>query len=116
MTPDARAFAADWAAGWNSHDLDRILSHYREDVVFTSRKAEALVGRGRLEGRDALRDYWSQALEAQPDLAFEVLDVFEGFDTLVITYRNHKGRLAAETLQFDSDGRVLAASACHREG
>lgn len=116
MTRDLRDFAQEWAAGWNSHDLDRILSHYRDDIVFSSRKAEAMVGAGRVTGKAALRDYWARALAAQPDLAFEVVDVFSGYETLVITYRNHKGHLAAETLQFAEDGLVSRASACHREG
>ncbi|MGH3529462.1 MAG: nuclear transport factor 2 family protein, partial [Pseudonocardiaceae bacterium] len=33
---DAAAFADDWVEAWNSHDLDRILSHFTDDVVFTS--------------------------------------------------------------------------------
>ena len=30
----ARAFAANWIAAWNAHDLERILEHYTEDVSF----------------------------------------------------------------------------------
>jgi hypothetical protein len=43
---DARAFAAEWIAAWNSHDLDRILSHYAGDIVFLSPFAQQLVGNG----------------------------------------------------------------------
>ena len=107
--------ARDWEAGWNSHDLDRIMAHYHPDIVFRSAKAAALVGQGELRGHGPLRAYWSRALERQPDLAFEVVDVFEGHSMLVITYRNHKGVLAAETLRFDGDGLVIEASACHRK-
>ena len=32
----ALRFAEEWAAAWNSHDLDRILTHYADDVVFSS--------------------------------------------------------------------------------
>jgi hypothetical protein len=34
---------------------------------------------------------------------------------IVITYANHKGIVAAETLLFGADGLVQEASACHRE-
>ncbi len=38
MTPthtlDPWQFAQDWQDGWNSHDLDRIMAHYHEEVVF----------------------------------------------------------------------------------
>ncbi len=112
---DAQAFAKDWEAGWNSHDLDRILAHYSEDILFRSRKAAALVGSPVVEGRAALRAYWTEALRLQPDLRFSVRDVFAGADMVVITYENHRGVLAAETLEFGAGGLVHRASACHRE-
>ena len=33
---DLHAFAEEWITAWNTHDLDRILSHYAEDIVFRS--------------------------------------------------------------------------------
>ncbi len=33
---DYDAFAIEWEAAWNAHDLNRILAHYAEDVVFRS--------------------------------------------------------------------------------
>ena len=106
-------FAEEWEAAWNAHDLDRILSHYASGIVFRSAKALKTVGRGKVEGRNALRMYWSSALERQPDLRFTVLDVFEGFDTMVLVYLNHAGRRAAETVRFDGAGQIVEASACH---
>lgn len=111
---DAYAFARDWQDAWNSHDLDRILAHYSPEITFRSRKALALVGDGEVRGLEALRAYWAAALSKQPDLHFTVQDVFEGHDGLVITYMNHRGVLAAETLHFGADGLVDVASACHR--
>jgi hypothetical protein len=32
----AEMFAAEWIAAWNSHDLDRVLSHYSETFEFSS--------------------------------------------------------------------------------
>ncbi|MEM7523135.1 MAG: nuclear transport factor 2 family protein [Pseudomonadota bacterium] len=111
---DASAFAREWEAGWKSHDLDRVMAHYRDDVVFRSRKAIPLTGSGEVVGAKALRAYWAAALARQPDLRFTVVDVFGGFDMLVITYRNHRNVFAAETLYFDGNGRVYQAAACHR--
>lgn len=114
MPIDAKAFAREWERNWNSRDLDAIMSHYRDDVVFRSRKAVPIVGAGEVRGKAALRAYWASALERQPDLKFAVQDVFEGHEMLVISYRNQHGVLAAETLYFDSDGLVFQAAACHR--
>ncbi|PZX18392.1 SnoaL-like protein [Palleronia aestuarii] len=110
---DAKAFAAEWEAGWNSHDLDRILEHYGDDIVFRSRKAEALTGDGEVRGKVALAAYRSAALARQPNLAFRIEDLFVGAGVLTIVYRNHDGVRAAETLWSDADGRVRQAAACH---
>lgn len=111
---DFDAFAVEWEAAWNAHDLDRILAHYSEDVVFRSQKAMRQVGHGEIRGKDALRSYWTRALDAQPDLSFIVIDVFRGHAMMVITYRNQRDVLAAETLRFGAGGLVVDASACHR--
>ena len=116
MTPDPARFADDWAAGWNAHDLDRIMAHYADDIVFRSRKAAALVGSGTVRGKSALRAYWAAALARQPDLHFSVECVYSGHEVIVIAYRNHKGVRAAETLCFGPDGLVTDASAAHAEG
>ena len=98
MSVDYDAFALGWEAAWNSHDLDRILSHYSNGICFRSRKAVALVGAGELLGTDALRAYWRHALEEQQDLDFKVQHIFKAHQMMVITYLNHRGVRAAETL------------------
>jgi len=114
MTIDeARAFAAEWIAAWNSHDLDRILSHYAGDIVFLSPFAQQLVGNGRVSGLPALRAYWAKGLAAQLDLKFEFIDVRVGHDCLTILYRNHRGQQAAETCEFGADGKVIRSFACY---
>lgn len=112
---DARAFAEDWIAAWNAHDLDRILSHYATEVAFLSPLAQKRVGNGRVEGLAALRSYWSGALAAQPGLKFELLDVLTGHACLTALYRNHRGQSAAETFEFRSDGKVVRSFACYSD-
>lgn len=56
----------------------------------------------------------AEALARQPGLRFTVQDVFEGHEMLVISYLNHHGVPAAETLWSAHDGKVLQAAACHR--
>jgi ketosteroid isomerase-like protein len=36
MIPDPKEFAEEWIASWKSHDLDRILAHYADDVEVTT--------------------------------------------------------------------------------
>lgn len=52
-------------------------------------------------GKAALREYWCAAMEAVPDLHFDIVGVYRGVSTLVIHYRNQKGGLVNEVLEFD---------------
>ena len=40
----AEDFAREWIAAWNSHDLNRICSHYAADIEFTSPFVSSLTG------------------------------------------------------------------------
>ncbi|PZS36694.1 MAG: DUF4440 domain-containing protein [Pseudonocardiales bacterium] len=100
---EAHNFAGSWVQGWNAHDLDHVLSHFADDVVFTSPVAAQLLdaGDGVIRGKTALRAYWAEGLRRIPDLRFEVVDVYVGVHTLVINYRNQKMALVNEVLIFD---------------
>ena len=41
----AQTFAREWVKAWNDHDLEEILSHYAEDVVFHSPRIWMVTGR-----------------------------------------------------------------------
>src|SRR6266568_3114306 len=84
----AAEFVKEWEAAWNSHDLDRVLSHYSEDVVFQSPYVVQRLGEpsGEVRGKEALRAYWSSGLQAQPTLHFTLEDMRLSVDTLVINY------------------------------
>jgi ketosteroid isomerase-like protein len=98
----AQRFAEEWAAAWNSHDLERILAHYTDDVVFASPMIVQLLDdpSGEVRGKDALRAYWAKGLERLPDLHFTVEDVRASVDALVINYRNQRGQGVTEVLTF----------------
>ncbi len=99
----AKEFVDHWLRDWNAHDLEALLSHYRDDVVFTSPVAAQLLdgSDGIISGKDALRAYWSEGLQRIPDLHFELVGYYVGVATLVINYRNQRGGLVAEVLTFD---------------
>lgn len=109
----AEVFAAHWISAWNSHDIEAILSHYSDDVVFLSPVAAQRTGNGRVIGREALRSYWSAGLAAQPELQFEVDKVLIGLQTVTVLYRNHRHQSVAETFEFSEAGKVVRAYACY---
>jgi ketosteroid isomerase-like protein len=102
-TPEPQQFADDWVQAWNSHDVEAVLAHFHDDVVFSSPIAARVLpdSLGVVRGKDALRHYWTTALELLPDLHFDVIGVYRGESTLVINYRNHRGELVNEVLTFD---------------
>jgi ketosteroid isomerase-like protein len=96
-------FAEEWAAAWNRGDVEAVLAHFHDDVVFTSPVAAELVpdSGGVVHGKAALREYWRAALKLMPDLHFDIVGVYRGESVLVINYRNQRGALVNEVLEFD---------------
>ena len=109
-------FAEDWIDAWNSHDLERILSHYTADFEMSSPVIAQLMNEasGTLRGKDAIRAYWGKALTQHPELHFELVNVFAGAASAIITYRGHRG-LSAEAFCFNADGKVYRAAAHYRQ-
>ena len=102
-TPEPDGFAHEWAAAWNRRDVDAVLAHFHDDVVFTSPVAAEIVpdSAGVVQGKAALREYWCAALAVVPDLHFDIVGVYLGASVLVINYRNQHGGLVNEVLEFD---------------
>jgi predicted ester cyclase len=105
----AQEFARDWVEAWNSHNIDRILTHYDDDVVLVSPVAlNLLKNDGSVRGKDALRAYFLRGLEAYPDLRFDLKDVLWGLETIVLLYANNvRGNKTAEVMQISLAGKVL---------
>lgn len=111
-TPEPQGFAEKWISDWNARDVESVLTLYAEDVVFTSPAAQRVVPEsgGTMQGKQALRSYWTQALEGNRDLHFELVGVYHGVDTIVLHYRNQLGGLVNEVLTF-RDGLVAVGHA-----
>ena len=71
----ATRFAAEWIDAWNSHELERILTHYTDDFEMYSPVITDMVGEGsgKLAGKESVAEYWSKALSRYPKLDFELL-------------------------------------------
>ncbi len=108
MDMDPHTFAAQWIAAWNSHDLERILGHYSDDVEITTPMIRMALGTDTdsLRGKPAVRDYWRAALDKLPGLRFELLDVASGVDSVTLYYRSVMDKRAMEVMFFDEDGRI----------
>lgn len=45
-TPDPKVYADQWVRAWNAHDIEAVLDHFRDDVVFSSPAAAPVVPEG----------------------------------------------------------------------
>lgn len=108
----ALQFAQEWIASWNAHDLDRILSHYTEDVEMSSPLIVERLGRedGVLKGKTAVAEYWKPSMSLRPPLRFELKDVLVGINCLTIYYHNVGRKVVAETLTFDNALKVISGA------
>jgi len=104
----AQKIANEWIEAWNSHDLASILSHYSEDVEFTSPFVVKLLGdkSDTIRGKDALRSYFEKGLSAYPGLVLEPLRVLTGVDSITIYYRSVMGMPAVEAMILDKEGKI----------
>jgi hypothetical protein len=105
---EGHELAQDWIEAWNDHDLDRIITHYADDVVFLSPFVQKIgvSDSGAVLGRDALRAYFRAALDRYPLLTFRLVDVFRGIDSVTVLYESVNGLLAAETMMLNERNQV----------
>lgn len=56
---EAHEFASNWIASWNAHDLDRVMSHYDDNVEYFSMFLLKLSGNktGILRGKENVKQY-----------------------------------------------------------
>ncbi len=109
----ATHFAQAWLDAWNAHDLERVLSHYRDDFEMCSPVIVQLMGNaeGRLQGKAAVGAYWARALALFPQLKFTLICTLIGMDSITLHYVGANGKRVAEVFQFDAQGLVVRAHA-----
>ena len=108
MKINTKKFADEWIESWNSHDLDRILSHYTDDFEIITPMIKVALGieTGTLKGKEDIRKYWEAALKKVPDLYFELKEVTEGVESVAIYYTSVLGKMAIEVMFFNEEGMV----------
>jgi ketosteroid isomerase-like protein len=113
---DSRAFAEAWVSEWNRKDVEAMLTHFSDDVVFASPRAQAILGSPRVEGKTKLREYWTRAIGRVQTIHFVLDHVISEGDRMVIVYvAEIDGRRmrAAEFLKFGDDGLIHEGEAMH---
>lgn len=96
-------FVRTWEAAWNRRDVESVLQHFHDHTIFVSPVAQQIgfAANGVIRGKDTLRAYWNAALSKNPNLHFTVTAIYEGTDTIVITFKTQSGQDRAEILVFE---------------
>lgn len=109
MTNDeARHFAMEWANYWNSGDIDKIMSHYAQDIEMYSPLIKELMGieSGAITGWENLKKYFLAGLDKYPDNKFQIKSVFRSVDSISILFTGATGDLVSETLFLTKDFKI----------
>ena len=111
---DAAAFANQWISDWNRKDVEAVLSHFSENVVFASARAKAVLGSPRVEGKSKLREYWTIAISRIQTICFTLDHVIGEANRIGIVYVaeiDGKQMRSVEFLKFGEDGLVVEGEA-----
>jgi ketosteroid isomerase-like protein len=113
MLPNAKIFSEEWIESWNSHDIDKILSHYSDDFEITTPMIKVALGidSGTLKGKENGKKYWQAALNKIPDLKFELVDVTKSINSIAIYYKAVMNKMSIEVMFFNESGKVIKAFA-----
>jgi len=97
--------ATSWIAAWNRRDLDAILDHYAEEIVFQADTVASRWGRpdGVLRGKAELREHFKRGLELAGDLRFELEEVFTCPGDYAVLYRRKNGNRVIDTVVLDEE-------------
>jgi ketosteroid isomerase-like protein len=83
---DSRDFAERWVSEWNRKDVEAMLTHFGDDVVLSSPRAQAILGAYRVEGKTKLREYWTRAISRVQAIHFALDHVISDGDRMGIVY------------------------------
>ncbi|MFN8734127.1 MAG: nuclear transport factor 2 family protein [Hyphomonadaceae bacterium] len=108
---DPTSFAAAWIADRNAHDVEKILAHYAQDVVFHSPKVAIRTKDAKtfFTGREELRPYFSFAFQIRPQLQFTLLNICQDKQGLALIYQDETGATATELMDLNEQGQVRFA-------
>ena len=76
---DGRDILGDIAAGFDTHDLDRIMRHFADDAVFESPRGPEAYGQ-RFVGKEAIREAFAARFSGIPDVRYQEDDHFVSGD------------------------------------
>ena len=111
-------YVAGWIDAWNRRDIEAGLAHLADCGTFGSQVAKTVTGNAIVRGKDAIRAYWTAALQRMPALAFTLDHALwhpERRELAIVYDRDADGARSrvCELLTFDAAGRVVRGEVMH---
>ena len=105
----AKSFADEWVHAWNNKDIEAIMSHYVDDVVFSSPfiLIAQVNNKGTIYGKSELRKYFERALSKNSDLHFDLKHIMVGIKSITLIYTRKQTMLSSETMILNDEGEVV---------
>jgi hypothetical protein len=107
-TKQLREKAMEWITSWNTGDFKSLMDHYADDVVFYSSAVSRRWNSdsGMLTGKNALENHFRKAFEEIPGMKLGFRYLLSGTDGVLLVYQRETGRIAADLVLFNDEGRV----------
>jgi ketosteroid isomerase-like protein len=116
-TKDMQTLATEWIESWNRHDLESIMAHYADDVVF---EANTVVKRwnrpdGKLRSAQELREHFRRGLELAPALHFELEAVMTAPSGYAALYHRDNGNRVIDVVELNAANKAIRVKAYYME-
>jgi hypothetical protein len=110
--------ALQWIHDWNHRNINNIMDHYADDVMFYSPTVIRRWNKpeGKLEGKVSLEQHFKKGLEEMPDIHFEFHSILYGLNSIILFYKRETGILAADVVTFNKAGKVSEVRTYYEEG
>ncbi len=111
-----------WIHAWNRRDLNKILSHYTDELIFISPKISLFLPENKekiIRTKKDLSIYFANAFQKLPTMQLEMVDVI--FDpvgrTAVLDYWNHltptHSVRVMERMRYSREGKIDNVMVCY---
>jgi hypothetical protein len=112
---NVQALANSWIESWNSHDLDGIIAHYADEVVFEANTVVVRWNRpdGVLHGAAELREHFRRGLGLSPSLRFDLEEVFTAPSGFAVLYRRENGNRVLDVVELNKENKAVRVKALY---
>ena len=118
MNNQPTLIAQQWINAFNEHNLEALLSLYDDNAIHFSPKLKQRrpETEGLIKGKEAMRDWWRDALDRLPTLHYKLVRLTANDDRVFMEYirqvYDEEDMDVAEVLEI-KDGKIVASRVYH---